>query len=42
MMQVQAPDFSEGLDALRALERDFGVMDAVITSLEVRILAFCP
>lgn len=36
-MQVQVPDFSEGLDALRALEKDFGVMDAVITSLEVNL-----
>jgi hypothetical protein len=33
--QVQAPGLSEGLEALRTLEKDFGVLDAIISSLEV-------
>ena len=34
-IQVQMPDFSDGMTTLRALEKDFGVIDAVIASLEV-------
>ena len=34
-LQVQAQDLSEGLNQLQLLEKDFGVIDAVIASLEV-------
>ena len=40
-LQVQAPDLSEGLNQLQLLEKDFGVIDAVIASLEV-IASFIP
>lgn len=36
-MQSQEGHFNEGNEALRMLERDFGVINVVLTSLEVRL-----
>ena len=29
------PEYNDGLEALKVLEKDFGILDAVISSLEV-------
>ena len=37
-MQVREANWQDGMEALRALNKDYGIVDVVITSLEVHPL----